>query len=96
MQWRIRIYTSIVWKNMIRNGKFDERKLGSDTELPVGDYMFRVRAASNPAAIKAVRVVVAGNTPFIWIVVLSVIVCCILIYFYLGYWGHLHNEGIYK
>mgnify|MGYP000394020915 CR=1 FL=1 len=49
----------------------------SYTELPVGDYMFRVRATSNPAAIKAVRVVVAGNTSFIrWIVVLSVAACC--------------------
>ena len=60
--------------------------------------MFRVRAASNPAAIKAVRVVVAGNTPFIrWIVVLSVVVCCILSLFLLRVIGEVsHNEGIYK
>lgn len=65
------------WKTLMKGNQV------SYTELPVGDYMFRVRAASNPAAIKAVRVVVAGNTPFIrWIVVLSVVVCCILIYFY--------------
>ena len=53
------------WKTLMKGNQV------SYTELPVGDYMFRVRAASNPAAIKAVRVVVAGNTPFIrWIVVL--------------------------
>lgn len=70
------------WKTLMKGNQV------SYTELPVGDYMFRVRAASNPAAIKAVRVVVAGNTPFIrWIVVLSVVVCCILIYFTPGYWG---------
>lgn len=65
------------WKTLMKGNQV------SYTELPVGDYVFRVRAASNPAAIKAVRVVVAGNTSFIrWIVVLSVVVCCILIYFY--------------
>ena len=70
------------WKTLMKGNQV------SYTELPVGDYMFRVRAASNPAAIKAVRVVVAGNTPFIrWIVVLSVVVCCILIYFYSGLLG---------
>ena len=46
------------WKTLMKGNQV------SYTELPVGDYMFRVRAASNPAAIKAVRVVVAGNTPF--------------------------------
>lgn len=70
------------WKTLMKGNQV------SYTELPVGDYMFRVRAASNLAAIKAVRVVVAGNTPFIrWIVVLSVVVCCILIYFYSGLLG---------
>lgn len=70
------------WKTLMKGNQV------SYTELPVGDYMFRVRAASNPAAIKAVRVVVAGNTSFIrWIVVLSVAACCILIYFYSGLLG---------
>lgn len=55
----------------------------SYTELPVGNYLFKVRVASNPTAIKAVRVIVARNMSYIgWIVALGIIVaCCILVYF---------------
>lgn len=57
-------------------------------EFFVGDYMFRVRVVFNFVVIKVVRVVVVGNMFFIrWIVVLSVVVCCIFIYFYFGLLG---------
>ncbi len=67
------------WKTLMKGNQV------SYTELPVGDYIFKVRSASNPAAIKAIRVVIARNTSLIgWIVVLSIVACCILIYFYSG------------
>lgn len=54
-------------------------------ELPVGNYLFKVRAASNPAAVKSVRVEVARGGAFIWwMVLLCVSVCAVILYFYSG------------
>ncbi len=70
------------WKTLIKGNQV------SYTDLPVGDYEFMVRAASNPYAIKSVKVVVARNMSFIiWVSVFSVTAFCILIYFYYGLLG---------
>lgn len=67
------------WKTLMKGNQV------SYTELPVGDYIFKVRAASNPSAIKSVKVEVVRNASFVWwIVILSMAACCILIYFYSG------------
>ena len=70
------------WKTLMKGNQV------SYTELPVGNYVFKIRAASNPAAIKVVKVEVVRNTSFIgWLVGLSLVACCILIYFYSGLLG---------
>lgn len=53
------------------------------TNLPVGNYVFKVRAASNPGAIKSVNVEVIRRFPFtLWTIVLCIITCLILLYSY--------------
>lgn len=70
------------WKILMKGNQV------SYTELPAGDYLFKVRAASNPAAITVIKVSVVRNISFIgWIVFLSIVACCILIYFYSGLLG---------
>lgn len=70
------------WKTLMKGNQI------SYTELPVGDYVFKVRAASNPTAIKTVKVEVARNTSFIgWMVALSIGGCSIFFYFYSGLLG---------
>lgn len=70
------------WKTLMKGNQV------SYTGLPVGDYIFKVRAASNPAAIKMVKVEVVRSTSFIgWMVALSILACCILAYFYSGWLG---------
>lgn len=67
------------WKTLMKGNQV------SYTELPVGNYIFKVRAASNPSAIKSVKVEVVRNASFVWVgVVLGIVACCIFIYFYSG------------
>lgn len=52
-------------------------------ELPAGEYIFKVRAASKPAAVKAVRVEVKSGKAFVWwIVVICLVACMVILYFY--------------
>ena len=70
------------WKTLMKGNQV------SYTGLSVGDYIFKVRAASSPTAIKTVKVKVVRNASFIgWIIVLSIVICCILVYFYSGLLG---------
>lgn len=58
------------------------------TNLPVGEYVFKVRAASNPGAIKTVNVEVVGSISFtLWITIGCILVCLILLYCYYGLLG---------
>lgn len=53
------------------------------TNLPVGDYVFKVRVISDPDAIKSMKVeVVRGASFIIWIFVLCIIACLILFFCY--------------
>ena len=57
----------------------------SYTNLPVGSYIFKVRAASNPSAIRSVAVeVVKGLSYTLWMIVICVLVCLMLLYSYYG------------
>lgn len=65
------------WKTLLKGNQV------SYNELPTGNYTFKVRAASNPVAIKSVKVEVARGSSFIWwIVVLGVLACVVILYFY--------------
>ena len=80
------------WKTLMKGNQV------SYTELPVGDYMFRVRAASNPAAIKAVRGGCCRKYAFYKMD--CGVKCSRLLYSYLFLLRVIgevsHNEGIYK
>ena len=65
------------WKTLLKGNQV------SYNELPAGNYTFKVRAASTPAAVKSVKVEVARGNSFIWwIVVLCVLACAVILYFY--------------
>ena len=56
--------------------------------LPVGNYVFKVRAASNPGAVMAVKVeVVRGLSFTLWMVVLCFLTCLVLLYSYYALLG---------
>lgn len=70
------------WRTLMKGNQV------SYTDLPVGDYVFKVRATSNPVAIKMMKIAVAGHTSFIgWVVFLCIVVLGILFYFYSGLLG---------
>lgn len=55
----------------------------SYTNLPTGDYIFKVRAASNPNAVKSVKIeVVRGLSFTLWMIILCIFVCAFSIYSY--------------
>ncbi len=58
------------------------------TNLPAGDYVFKVRAVSNPGAIQSVKVEVVGHFSFtLWTIIFCVVACLILLYCYYGLLG---------
>lgn len=60
----------------------------SYTNLPTGDYIFKVRTASNPGTVKSVKVeIVRGFSFTLWMIVLCVFACLVLLYSYYGLLG---------
>lgn len=65
------------WKTLINGNQVNY------TDLPIGNYVFKVRAASSPNTIKSVEVKVARSITYkAWLFLISFCVCLVLLYFY--------------
>lgn len=70
------------WKTLIKSNQV------AYTNLPVGDYIFKVRAASNPGTIKSVNVEVVDGISFtLWTIIFCILACLVLLYCYYGLLG---------
>lgn len=64
------------WKVIARSNQ------ATYTNLPIGDYVFKVRVASNPDAIKTMKVEIVRGTSFIlWIIAFCILVCLFFCYY---------------
>lgn len=69
------------WERLVDNNKV------SYTNLPAGEYVFKVKHASHPEQVLMVNVKVTRNIPFMgWFIALCVVVCCLLIGLYSRLW----------
>lgn len=67
------------WRTLIKGNQV------TYTNLPIGNYVFKVRAASAPKSIKTVKVEVVGSVSFIlWTIGLCILACLALFYCYYG------------
>lgn len=67
------------------------------TNLPIGNYLFKVRLTSNPSAIKSVTVEVIRKSPFVlWIFVFCILSCLILLFYYRVLWRKYRRMRLEK
>lgn len=70
------------WKTLMKGNQV------TYTNLPAGDYVFKIRAASNPSAIKSVDIEIVGSISFtLWTIIFCILACLILLYCYYGLLG---------